>query len=195
MTTTPEVIQRLVAAALAGRTDAADRVYTPRTWPTRTDDMPDILVRLASSDKQSLGRGDVQFTVTDTVEIVVRAASLAAGDDTAVLAAEAMAWRIQRQVEVALLDDAALMGSLQQIPFMRTQVARNSDGQQTIVGIATQLGAEYYQGPEDFGGYEGEEVTTAPLPDLEEVRIASQLVDPAEPENPKPGPVADVVTV
>lgn len=191
---TPQTMVALVKAALAGRTDAADRVYVPSTWPTRPDIMPVILVRYARNDRASLGRGDIQFTAVDTVQIILQAAQVAEGDDAAVLAAEDEAWRIQRQVEVALIGDTDLVGAVQQFPFIRTAVARDSAAQMTVVGINTELGLEYYQGPEDFVAYDGEVIAGEPLPDLAEVRIDTRQGG-LDAQDLAAGPIGGAVTL
>jgi hypothetical protein len=188
----PPDFRDLVRDALQGRTDAGPRVFTPRTWPTKVEAMPIILVRYARSDRVSLGRGDIQFTATDSIEIELQAAAFAAGDDAAALVAEDEAWRIQKQVEAAIVGYAPLTQLIQQFPHIRSGIARSSEGQRVFVGIKTDLGLEYYQGPEDFGAYDGDEVTADPLPDLQQVRIDTDYAEPGAPETPNHGPIGNV---
>jgi hypothetical protein len=192
--TTPATIQAQIAAALQNRTDCGERVYTPSTWPTRPDMMPVVLVRYAASDRSAAGRGERMFTAVDTFQIILQVAQLAAGDDAAVLAAEVTAWRIWRQVEVAVISDPELLRKTSQFPFIRNAIARDSEGQQTLVGMNAELGVEYFQGPEDFLAYDGEDIPGEPLLDLAEVRIDSRQGG-LDADDLEAGPIASAVTL
>jgi hypothetical protein len=188
--TSPLVLQDLIKAALVGRTDAIDRVFVPNTWATRPDKMPIVLVRYARNDRRAQGKGGLAFTAVDVVQLVLQVARLAAGADDEILAAETEAWRIQRQLEVAIVGYLPLTQRLEYFPSMNSGINRNSDGQQTIVEIHTELALQYYQGAEHFGlDYDGEEVGQDELPELQEVSI--DLLQPRD----DPGPGAIVVTV
>lgn len=191
----PESMQQLLVAAITGRTDAAERVFTPKTWSTKPDQMPIVLIRYARNDGASLGKGEIQFETIDTVQIVLQVAKLPNAQDDAILAAEAEAWRIQRQIEAAIFQTGKLGGEIEQFPFIRRGIARNSDGQQTIVEIQTELGLKYYQGPEDLGLlFDGETIGQAPFDDLEEVRFDTRQGG-LEADDLDAGPRASVITL
>ena len=65
-------IRGLVVAALKNNTDAGDRVYSPRDWPTMDEDFPVLLVQTPLDVKHSLGRNAPQFTTVTTVRITCR---------------------------------------------------------------------------------------------------------------------------
>ncbi|MFW5401702.1 ATP-binding protein, partial [Yersinia sp. 1252 StPb PI] len=54
-------VRQLVVDAIIGNTDAGNRVYSPRDWPTTEELYPVILVQTLIEEKQSLGRNAPQF--------------------------------------------------------------------------------------------------------------------------------------
>ncbi|EOA2992928.1 ATP-binding protein, partial [Yersinia enterocolitica] len=62
-------VRQLVVAAILGKTDAENRVYSPRDWPTTEEMYPVILVQTPIEEKQSLGRNAPQFNTITTVRI------------------------------------------------------------------------------------------------------------------------------
>ncbi|MDK7596346.1 ATP-binding protein, partial [Serratia ureilytica] len=57
----PRGVRLLIIEALKNKTDAADRVYSPRDWPTTADMYPVLLVQTPIDVKNSLGRNVPQF--------------------------------------------------------------------------------------------------------------------------------------
>lgn len=65
-------IRTMVVAALVGHTDAGDRVYSPRDWPTSSAIYPALLVQTPFDHKKALGRNTPAFTTVTTVRITGR---------------------------------------------------------------------------------------------------------------------------
>lgn len=175
-TTTAELLAGLVFTALRadGATGAGQNVFAPRDWPSQPDQLPSIFIDVPSEDKESLGRnGAPQFTVTATIPIVLRVTSKASAGDAGAVAVLAAMAALRRQVEVAVINAAPIMGLLQQYPFVRAQMKVTAEGEQHIGECQMLVGMEFYQGPEDFA----QPVTTP----LEELAIYTDLVNVFDP--------------
>lgn len=55
-------IRKMVVTALVGNTDAGDRVYSPRDWPTSAALYPALLVQTPFDHKKAQGRNTPAFT-------------------------------------------------------------------------------------------------------------------------------------
>ena len=99
----------LVIEALKNKTDAADRVYSPRDWPTTADMYPVLPVQTPIDVKNSLGRNVPQFNTVTTVRITGRLQELddAAEDNGAEKAEEALE-QLREQVERAVINSYEL---------------------------------------------------------------------------------------
>lgn len=150
MTTTAETLLDLVYAALLEVTDAGQRVYRPGDWPTWDKQYPALKLRVFSEDKQSVGRGGINFIVTATIRILGQVSAPANEDDGGAEVAEAALRALSRQVEVAVINSYPLTSKLQQFASVRSQFKFTSEAEDHLAGIQIDLGLEYYQGWEDF---------------------------------------------
>lgn len=152
MTDSAALQDGVVEAIRTGPTAAGANVYSPRTWPTKPDVMPIVLVQSPTEEKTSLGRsGASQFNVVTTVRVVGRVYAKVAGDDAAAVAALAAVGVLQRQIEVAVINNQDLRAlGVQQFSFVRIVTQVKTEGEFTFGELVMDFGLEFYQGPEDF---------------------------------------------
>lgn len=144
-------IRTLVIAALQEKTDAEDRVYSPRDWPTTEDMYPVILVQTPMDVKDSLGRNAPQFNTVTTVRITGRLQELDGEDDTdgAAKAEEALE-TLREQIERAVINSYDLTRQIQQFLQVRSTINIDASGEGHLAEVLMEFDIEYYQGPEDF---------------------------------------------
>ncbi|WP_227720543.1 ATP-binding protein [Yersinia proxima] len=144
-------IRKLVVNAIIGNTDAGNRVYSPRDWPTTEDMYPVILVQTPIEEKQSLGRNAPQFNTITTVRITGRLQELDGEytDDGAVKAELALE-QLREQIERAVINSYDLTRQIQQFARVRSTIDLDSSGEGHMAQLLMELDIEYYQGPEDF---------------------------------------------
>jgi len=150
---TSETLLALCVAALRadGATDAGTRVYSPGDWPSQQATLPQIKLRIARESRVSLGRsGSPQFTTTATIRILAEAQAFAQTDNAGAEQAQALAWALKRQVEVAIINSYPLFSAIQQLAGMRSDLAYNSDGATHIAGIQMDLDLEFYEDADSF---------------------------------------------
>lgn len=140
----------VVTAIKAAATDAADRVYSPRDWPTFSAMYPVLLVQTPYEEKFSEGRNAPQFTTVTTVRITGRVDALDDNDLTGAARAEAALETLREQIETAVINSYELTRQIQQFKHVRSQIEVNSDGDCHIGQLTMEMDLEYYQGPEDF---------------------------------------------
>ena len=145
------ILRGLVISALAGKTDALERVYSPRDWPTSEDMYPAILVQTPFDVKNSLGRNVPQFTTVTTVRITGRLQELddLEQDNGAVKAEEALE-QLREQIERAVINSYDLTRQIQQFLQLRSTIGINAAGEGHTAQLLMELDIEYYQGPEEF---------------------------------------------
>lgn len=144
-------IRQLTVAALKdGPTDAGDRVYTPRDWPTHSADYPALLVQTPFDHKHSMGRNAPQFTSVTTVRITGRVEAFDTETDNGALQAEEALEALRLQVERAVINSYELTRSTQQYREVRSTIDVDSTGESHIGQLLFELDVEYFQGPEDF---------------------------------------------
>lgn len=149
--TTSADLRLLAASALSSATDAGTNVFAARDWPTWNGSYPVLYLHTPIEEKESLGRnGAPQFTVTATLRISARVQKPTTTTGTGAAAAVVALETLQRQMELALVNNPALMGQLQQFPFVRTEMKVDDDGDQNLAELVMDVGMEFYQGPEDF---------------------------------------------
>jgi hypothetical protein len=149
--TTRGDLRDLTVAALKGQTGAGARVYTPADWPTVVDEYPVILVRAPRERLESWSRsGGPSFTSTATMLIIGKTQSLAQTNDFGAEVAELAAERLERQILVAVINNPALMGQLQQFSEIRSETDVNADGETHIAELKLEIDMEYPVGVEDF---------------------------------------------
>jgi hypothetical protein len=168
---TSDVLQGLMVAAMMGATAAGTNVFAPRDWPTDTSEMPILLVQSPSEVKENAaGRsGPPQFTVTTTIRVVGRVTAKAQTGDAGAMAALAATGVLQRQIEVAVINNYALRRAIQQFSSVTVKNGVSAEGEQHIAELVMDFALEFYQGPEDF----------APNPSsvLEQFAIYADLVN------------------
>lgn len=144
-------IRVLVVTALRGKTDAEDRVYSPRDWPTSEDMYPIILVQTPMDIKDSLGRNSPQFNTVTTVRITGRLQELDGEDDTdGAVKAEASLETLREQIERAVINSYDLTRQTQQFLQVRSTIDVDASGEGHLAQLLMEIDIEYYQGPEDF---------------------------------------------
>ncbi len=141
----------LVIEALKNKTDAADRVYSPRDWHTTADMYPVLLVQTPIDVKNSLGRNVPQFNTVTTVRITGRLQELddEAEDNGAEKAEEALE-QLREQVERAVINSYELTRKIQQFLQVRSTIDVDAGGEGHTAQLLMELDIEYYQGPEEF---------------------------------------------
>ncbi len=138
------------ARLLVGATLVGERVYTPLDWDTFDGDLPVLIVRSPSEEKTSQGRASIGFTVVATIQITGRMEMLADSADLGALMAEEALERLEREILTAVINAPDLMAALQQIAWIRTRTKFSSEGEQHLAELVTEIGMEFYQGPEEF---------------------------------------------
>ncbi|QWA09793.1 ATP-binding protein [Sodalis ligni] len=145
------MVRGLVIAALTGKTDAGDRVYSPRDWATSADMYPALLVQTPFEEKHSLGRNAPQFTTVTTVRITGLLQALdSATDDDGAKKAEIALEALREQVERAVINSYDLTRQTQQFKSIRSTIDVSASGEGHTAQMLYELDIEYYQGPEDF---------------------------------------------
>lgn len=159
----PRGIRLLVIEELKNKTDAGDRVFSPRDWPTTADMYPVILVQTPIDVKNSLGRNVPQFNTVTTVRITGRLQELddEAEDNGAEKAEEALE-QLREQIERAVINSYELTRKIQQFFQVRSTIGVDADGEGHTAQLLMELDIEYYQGPEEFY-----EIDTEPLEGIE----------------------------
>ncbi|EKN3941788.1 TPA: ATP-binding protein [Yersinia enterocolitica] len=144
-------VRQLVVAAILGKTDAENRVYSPRDWPTTEEMYPVILVQTPIEEKQSLGRNAPQFNTITTVRITGRLQELdGENENDGANKAELALERLREQIERAVINSYDLTRQTQQFARVRSTIALDSAGEGHLAQLLMELDIEYYQGPEDF---------------------------------------------
>lgn len=153
MTTTADLLA-LTVTALTNTTDAGANVFSARDWPTWNGNYPILFIRAPEEEKESLGRhGPPQFTVTATLTVVARNQAPASGTvplDSGAVAVEAGLNKLKQQIEGALINYPALTSLIQQFPFVRSRMTVTAEGEQHLGELVTEIGMEFFQGPDDF---------------------------------------------
>lgn len=167
-------LRAAAVTALTGATDAGANVFSPLDRPTWAGDYPVIFLATPEEQKESLGRaGAPQFTVTATLQVIARVSMNQAQKDAGAAQAMVELEKLQQQIEVALINNPALMSLLQQFAFVRVTKDVNGDGESNLGELKMDFGLEFYQGPEDF--------YPIPTNPLEEVTIDGDLANVFDP--------------
>ncbi|HHH1266482.1 TPA: ATP-binding protein [Yersinia enterocolitica] len=144
-------VRKLVVDAIIGNTDAGNRVYSPRDWPTTEEMYPVILVQTLIEEKQSLGRNAPQFNTITTVRITGRLQELdGENENDGANKAELALERLREQIERAVINSYDLTRQIQQFAKVRSTIDLDSSGEGHLAQLLMELDIEYYQGPEDF---------------------------------------------
>ncbi|MGP3594312.1 hypothetical protein [Vagococcus sp. WN89Y] len=144
-------LRQMVVTALIGKTDAAERVYSPRDWPTTADLYPAILVQTPFDHKRSLGRNAPQFNTITTVRISGRIQEYdSETDDDGAMKAEIALERLREQIERAVINSYELTRVIQQYAEVRSTLDVDASGEAHLGQLLMEIDIEHYQGPEDF---------------------------------------------
>ncbi|MDR3408468.1 MAG: hypothetical protein P4L68_08220 [Methylovirgula sp.] len=144
-----------------GATGAGRRVYSPGDWPSQKATLPQIKLRILREVRQSLGRsGAPEFTTTTTIRILAEAQAYALEDNAGATAAEAAAWALKRQIEVAIINSYPLFSEIQQLASMRSDLAYTSEGDTHVAGIQMDLDFDFFEGAECFAPIATSDPTT-----------------------------------
>lgn len=143
-------IRQLVVDALREKTNAGDRVYSPRSWPTVDGDYPCILVQTPFEHKKSLGRNAPQFYTVTTVRVTGRLQEFDGDKNDGAQKAEEQLEQLREQIERAIINSYELTRQTQQYLEVRSQIDIDAGGEGHIAQLLMDFDIEYYQGPEDF---------------------------------------------
>jgi hypothetical protein len=168
-------------AQLIGKTDAGSNVYSPLDRPTWSGNYPVLFLSTPEENKESLGpNGAPQFEVTMTLRVVARVQQNQQKDDAGAAAAMAALESLQQQIEVALINNPAIMGLIEEYPFVRATNTITGEGESQLGELVMDIGLKFYQGPEDFYQIQTEE--------LEEITIDGDLQNVFDPNGMYPNP-------
>jgi hypothetical protein len=130
----------VVAAIDAIKTAAGiATVDTPGDWNVPPEKLPAVLLRGGRGRKESVTRGMAEFTSSATIEIEgrVEAADAAAAQD----AIEALEYAIEN----AVFTDYNVMGMVQQIASVESEVQISSDGRRHLGGFKLEIVFEMFE--------------------------------------------------
>lgn len=174
-------LRAAAVTALTGNTDAAENVFSPLDRPTWAGNYPVVFLQTPDESKESLGpNGAPQFTVTATLRVIARVQENQQKGDAGAAAAELALETLQKQIEVALINNPALMVLLEQIAFVRVEKSVTGEGEVHLGELKMDIGLQFYQGPEDFYPITGDA--------LEEITVDADLVNVFDPNGTYPNP-------
>ncbi len=139
-----------VTALKTAATDAGDRVYSPRDWPTNSPDYPVLLVQTPFEQKHSMGRNAPQFTTVTTVRITGRVEAFDSDTNNGAMLAEDALETLRLQVEQGVINSYELSRQTQQYKEVRSTIDVDSSGESHIGQLLYEIDVEYYQDPDDF---------------------------------------------
>lgn len=184
MITSDSIRDAAVFALVQADTLAAERVYSPRDWPTAESILPAIIVRTPNDSGESLGRfGPPSFTTTVMLSIAgrVKAATEGAADTNARL--------LRDQILAALLCNGQFIHEqqIQQFSSYASKIDVTAEGGAHLGDASVTLAVEILQVFEPTIDAEG-----APIPDipLTQVQIKGDLISPFDATGDYPTPSA-----
>ncbi|MEY0544248.1 ATP-binding protein [Providencia rettgeri] len=152
-------VRELVVAALKGKTNAEDRVYSPLDWSTTNEEYPCIIVQTPFDEKHSLGRNVPQFNTVTTVRITGRLEEFDEEDQNGAIKAELALEALREQIERAVINSYELTRQIQQFLNIRSQINISAAGEGHMAQLLMDLDIEYYQGPEEFYSIDADPLT------------------------------------
>lgn len=152
-------VRELVVAALKGKTNAEDRVYSPQDWPTTGAEYPCIIVQTPFDHKKSLGRNVPQFNTVTTVRVTGRLEEFDGEDLDGAIKAELALEALREQIERAVINSYELTRQIQQFSEVRSQIDISAAGEGHMAQLLMDIDIEYYQGPEEFYPVDGDPLT------------------------------------
>jgi hypothetical protein len=168
------------------QTIAADRVYTPRDWPT-TQCYPCVLIDCLADRKESTGQEPPAFTATATLTVNARA------QDTSAVIARDTCERLCDEIECALLTCTDLLKRIQQVTSIESDMELNATGRMHIADLRMTFELQYFIA---FDPFTDTPPALQPVAvPLESIGIHADMIAPADPSgtyaNP---PFPDAVT-
>lgn len=154
--TTQAALMDLMAAALMGQTAAGNRVFTPRTWPTRPGEMPIVLLHPGKEVKKSKGRSAPAFDVLAVVRVQGRVYAKSGAGDAGAIAALAAAETLKQQIEVAVINQYDLRAAIQSFAQVETQVTTGKDGELVFGEVLADFTLDFFQYADEFHPVDGE---------------------------------------
>ncbi len=130
---------RAIKALIDARTMAFDRVYSPRSWPTKADLFPAIIVQTPVERKVAIGRGIDQFNAY--IRLVAVGRVWRASEEEA----QADIDLLSGQIEEALLCNNDFSNAVQQFTTIETTSAINTDSRNIIGDVGLAFECEVYQ--------------------------------------------------
>jgi hypothetical protein len=128
-----------IKTLIDANTMALDRVYEPRSWPTKPDQFPMLLVQTPRDRKVAMGRGLPQFTTTITLVVVGRVIGY-----TPEIVNDALD-QLSDDIENALFCTLDFVSRIQQFETVETQTTVSADGKQIVGEIGVAFECEVYQ--------------------------------------------------
>lgn len=128
-----------VRALIAAGTDAGDRVYSPRDWPTTANQYPVILVKMPREQKNSGGRSTPQFNTTAFLSISTRVTGKNEGE------VEEKLDRLCEQIENAILTSYDIVSQIQQFTHVDTQINITAEAGKHFGEAAIEIGLEFFE--------------------------------------------------
>jgi hypothetical protein len=165
MTTYDALVLAETVRLLTGYTRAGASVFTPLDWATYDGEYPVVLARISLVDRESLGRGQSQFTTTATVAISARLQMGALPDDVGAQELLSQLEAFEGEILRAVVNHPDLMTGLQQMPFIRSQRRVSAEGKFHLGEAVIEIGMEYYEGPEAFYPIPSTQLTDARIND------------------------------
>lgn len=153
-------VRELVVAALKGKTNAEDRVYSPQDRPTTGAEYPCIIVQTPFDHKKSLGRNVPQFNTVTTVRVTGRLEEFDGEDLDGAIKAELALEALREQIERAVINNYELTRQIQQFSEVRSQIDISAAGEGHMAQLLMDIDIEYYQGPEEFYPIDAEPLTS-----------------------------------
>lgn len=150
---TAAIVADLVAEALTGATAAGSNIYSPRTWPSKPTDNPQIFVQTPGEVKQNQsGRlGPTEFYTLATIRVIARLTSILTADkDAASNVMEGALAVLQRQIEIAVINADAIQRATQKLVSVTVTTATKTDGAGVEGQLTLEFVYEFYEGPENF---------------------------------------------
>lgn len=172
--TTADTISSAIIHALDGNTVVGTNIFSPRSWPVPLGDLPILLLQSPRETKVSAGPNSPAFNVLATFRIIGRLTFKAAVDDAGAAAALAALATLQRQIEVAVINDWALFKLISEIKSIETVNEVKSEGNQPIAELTMDLACEFYQAFNAFA-----QPATTPI---EEFAIYADLLNVFSPD-------------
>lgn len=150
MTTSQDLLGLSYAALVPAAAGNVAKLATPSDWPVQADQYPIWKLRLLGEEKQSLGRGGLNFVVTATIRISAEISEPAQVGDLGATQAEITLWEHVRRIERTVINSYPLTSLIQQFVSIRTQLAYSSEAATHLAGAQIDIAMEFYQGADDF---------------------------------------------